>query len=147
MSIIKIAGKKFKLASRWSRLGAFLLDIGILGFCQALLMLSGFALYTTLDGFNFDDASDMTTVSIATLSVILWGFGLFYMDGFQKGGGFGKKLLSLQVVRVEDGKPANFKDASFVALLVYSNPSTGYSQSEKRDSGWVTNLRKQLSSN
>ena len=111
MSIIKIAGKKFKLASRWSRLGAFLLDIGLLGFCQALLSLSGFALFTILDGFNFDDASDMTSVSIATLSIILWGFGLFYMDGFQKGGGFGKRLLSLQVIRVEDGKPANFKDA------------------------------------
>lgn len=111
MSIIKVAGKKFKLASRWSRLGAFLLDIGLLGFCQVLLMFSGFALFNILDGFNFDDASGMTTVSIGTLSVILWGFGLFYMDGFQKGGGFGKKLLSLQVIRLEDGKPANFKDA------------------------------------
>ena len=111
MSIIKIAKKKFKLASRWTRLGAFLLDIGLLGFCQALLVLSAFALFTILDGFGFDDASDITTVSIGTLSIILWGFGLFYMDGFQKGGGFGKRLLSLQVIRLEDGEPANFKDA------------------------------------
>ena len=111
MSIIKIAGEKFKLASRWSRLGAFLLDVGLLGFCQAFLIFSGFGLFTIFDGFDFDNAADMTSVIIGALSVILWGFGLFYMDGFQKGGGFGKKLLSLQVIRVEDGKPANFKDA------------------------------------
>ncbi len=110
MSIIKIAEKKFKLASRWTRLGAFLLDIGLLGFCQALLILSGSVLFTIFDGFDFDNASDMTSIIIGTLSVILWGFGLFYMDGFQKGGGFGKRLLSLQVIRVEDGEPANFKD-------------------------------------
>ena len=111
MSIIKVAGKKLKLASRWARLGAFLLDIGLLGFCQALLMFSGFALFRILDGFDFDGASDMTSVIIGTLSVILWGFGLFYMDGFQRGGGFGKRLLSLQVIRLENGKPASFKDA------------------------------------
>ena len=111
MSIIKIAGKKFKLASRWARLCAFLLDIGFLGVCQALVFLSGYVLFTIFDGFNFDDVSNMTSIVIGTLSVILWGFGLFYMDGFQKGGGFGKKLLSLQVIRLEDGEPANFKDA------------------------------------
>ncbi len=111
MSIIKIAGKRFKLASRWARLGAFLLDIGLLGVCQALLLLSGFVLFRIFDGFNFLDASDTTSIIIGTLSVILWGFGLFYMDGFQKGGGFGKRLLSLQVIRVENGEPASFKDA------------------------------------
>ena len=41
MSIIKVAGKQFKLASRWARLGAFLLDVGLLGFCQALLIFGG----------------------------------------------------------------------------------------------------------
>ncbi len=112
MSIIKIAGKKFKLASRWTRLGAFLLDVGLLGFCQALLIFLGFLLFEIFDGFrNFHDASNMTSVSVATLSVILWGFGLFFMDGFKKGGGFGKRLLSLQTIRLEDGEPADFKDA------------------------------------
>ncbi|RKU33838.1 hypothetical protein C6499_00505 [Candidatus Poribacteria bacterium] len=110
-SIIKVAEKKFKLASRWARLGAFLLDVGFLGLCQALLIFSGFALFTIFDGFNIRDPSDMTTVSVGTLSVILWGFGLFFMDGFKRGGGFGKRLLSLQIIRLEDGKPANFKDA------------------------------------
>lgn len=111
-SIIKVAEKKFKLASRWARLGAFLLDIGLLGFCQALLSLLGIPLYEIFDYFfSRYEASDMTLVSIGTLSVILWGFGLFFMDGFKKGGGFGKRLLSLQIIRLEDGEPANFKDA------------------------------------
>ena len=39
------------------------------------------------------------------------------MDGVKKGGGFGKRLLSLQIVRLEDGEPANFKDA-FVRRFV-----------------------------
>ena len=111
MSIIKVAGKKFKLASRWARLGAFLLDVGLLGVCQALLIFGGFALFRLFDGFNFHNAADMTSVSVATLSVVLWLYGLFFMDGFKTGGGFGKRLLSLQIVRLEDGEPANFKDA------------------------------------
>ena len=111
-SIIKVAEKKFKLASRWARLGAFLLDVGFLGLCQALLIFSGFAFFEIFDTFiSRHDAWDMTSVSVGTLSVILWGFGLFFMDGFKEGGGFGKRLLSLQIVRLEDGKPANFKDA------------------------------------
>lgn len=60
MSIIKIAGKKFKLASRWSRLGAFLLDIGFLGVCQALVALSGYILWTIFDGFDFRASVDGT---------------------------------------------------------------------------------------
>ena len=38
MSIVKVIGEKFKLASRWARVGAFLLDVGLLGFCQALVI-------------------------------------------------------------------------------------------------------------
>ena len=45
------------------------------------------------------------------LTAALWIFGLFFMDGFRKGQGIGKKLLSLQVVRLKDGKPCTFKDA------------------------------------
>ena len=112
MSIIKVAGKKFKLASRWARLGAFLLDVGLLGFCQVLLISLGFVLFEVFDSFSgFRDASNMTSVIVATLSTVFWLYGLFFMDGFQKGGGFGKKLLSLQTIRLEDGEPANFKDA------------------------------------
>ena len=117
MSIIKVVGKKFKLASRWARLGAFLLDIGLLGVCQALLIFGGFALFTLFDGFNVHNASDMTSVSVVTLSVVLWLYGLFFMDGLKKGGGFGKRLLALQTIRLEDGEPVNFKDA-FVRRFV-----------------------------
>ena len=44
-------------------------------------------------------------------SAALWMFGLFFIDGFRKGQGIGKKLLSLQVLRLKDGKPCTFKDA------------------------------------
>ena len=42
MSIIKVAGKKFKLASRWARLGAFLLDVGLPGFLSSSFNFSRF---------------------------------------------------------------------------------------------------------
>ena len=51
MSIVKVIGEKFKLASRWARVGAFLLDVGLLGFCQALIILSGFLFYPILMTF------------------------------------------------------------------------------------------------
>ena len=113
MSIIKVAGKKFKLASRWARLGAFLLDVGLLGFCQFLLILLGSALFTILHGFSGGSYNplDVASVSIEILSIVLWIFGLFFMDGVKKGGGFGKNLLSLQIVRLKDGKPASLGDA------------------------------------
>ena len=51
------------------------------------------------------------SIFIALFSTVLWTFGLFFMDGFRKGQGIGKKLLSLQVLRLKDGKPCTFKDA------------------------------------
>ena len=55
---------------------------------------------------------DITSVSAATSKFYSLGiYGLLFMDGFKKGGGFGKRLLSLQTIRLEDGEPANFKDA------------------------------------
>lgn len=47
---------------------------------------------------------------ITTLSIALWVFGILLMDGVKKGGGFGKRLMSLQIIRLKDGKPANLKD-------------------------------------
>ena len=38
------------------------------------------------------------------------------MDGFKNGQGLGKKLLSLQVLKLKDGKPCTFKD-SFIRRL------------------------------
>ncbi len=111
MSIVKVIGEKFKLASRWSRVGAFLLDVVLLGFCQALVFLSGFILYPIYDDIlNIWNPDVFTNRMILLLSIVLWTFGILLMDGVKKGGGFGKRLMSLQIIRLKDGKPANLKD-------------------------------------
>ncbi|MCY4402291.1 MAG: PspA/IM30 family protein [Candidatus Poribacteria bacterium] len=113
MSIVRIAGEKFKLASRWARFGAFLLDIGFLVFCQGVLWLIGL-----LQSVMFTDHSeymmfgeDPAVVTFFVLSILLWNYGYFFMDGRDNGGGFGKKLLSLKIIRLKDGEQANYKDA------------------------------------
>ena len=56
------------------------------------------------------------------LETLLWGGAaigaaiLLFIDGFGDGQGPGKKLLSLQVLRLKNGKPCSFKD-SFVRRL------------------------------
>ncbi len=113
MSFIRIAGEKFKLASRWARLGAFLLDIGILGFSQGILWLIGLLQSVIFTDYNeymmFGD--DPATATLFFLSTLMWIYGYFLMDGRTGGAGFGKRLLSLQIIRLKDGEPANFKDA------------------------------------
>ena len=122
MKSIKIAGKKFKLASRMARICALFMDIAILGAVQ-----SGFALLLSLVAFLFLPTGpflpgpfDVSKSLLAGLglsifavlfSAALWIFGLLFIDGFRKGQGIGKKLLSLQVIRLKDGKPCTFKDA------------------------------------
>ena len=125
MASIKIAGRKFKLASRMARLYALFIDIAILGAVQsvfsilvsvAMLLFLGEAmlLFPGGEGNIFGKSiAGLVGLSIFAylLSAVLWTFGLFFMDGFRKGQGIGKKLLSLQVVRLKDGKPCTFKDA------------------------------------
>lgn len=106
MPIIKVAGEKFKLASRFKRLCAFLLDIGFLGFCHFVLFLMGF-----FEGLVFPE--------IAPFSIL----GLLFMDGIR--GGFGKSLLSLKVIRLKDGKPATFKDRFIRRFLGIFQPIDG----------------------
>ena len=106
MPIIKVAGEKFKLASRFKRLCAFLLDIGFLGFCHLVLFLMGF-----FEEFSFSEIA------------LFWIFGLLFMDGIR--GGFGKSLLSLKVIRLKDGKPATFKDKFIRRLLGIFQPVDG----------------------
>ena len=122
MKSIKIAGKKFKLASRMARICALFMDIAILGAVQL-----GFALLLSLVAFlflptgpflpgPFDVSKSLLaglglSIFAALFSAALWIFGLLFMDGFRKGQGIGKKLLSLQVIRLKDGKPCTFKDA------------------------------------
>ena len=120
MKFINIAGKKFKLASRLKRLYAFFIDVALIGAAQSIL---GFfvALVVVLPFHGNSWAIGMGFFSLFSLfSAILWILGLFFMDGFRKGQGIGKKLLSLQVLRLKDGKPCTFKDAflrRFAGLL------------------------------
>lgn len=127
MSIVRIVGEKFKLAHKWERLCAFLLDVGFLGFCQLLLTLGvliGVSVYESVFESVFDlwGGRETYNKTITYLSSTLWVFGIFFMDGVKKGGGFGKRLLSLQIVRLKDGKPANFKDAFIRRFLGIFQP-------------------------
>ena len=150
MKFIEIAGKKFKLASRFARLFAFFIDgMLVAGVLSVLVFLfdamgSGFGpslirigLLSALLWILGPKAKvDEDVLPLAQMSIIglfgpwlnygldtlLWGgtaIGaaiLFFIDGFSDGQGPGKKLLSLQVLRLKNGKPCTFKD-SFVRRL------------------------------
>ena len=154
MKFIEVAGKKFKLASRFARLFAFLIDgmlvAGVLSILVFLFdaMGSGIGpslirigllsalLWTLGPKTKITQVADESAFPLVQMSIIalfgpwlnygldtlLWGgtaIGaaiLFFMDGFGDGQGPGKKLLSLQVLRLKNGKPCSFKD-SFVRRL------------------------------
>ena len=154
MKFIEIAGKKFKLASRFARLFAFLIDgmlvAGVLSILVFLFdaMGSGIGpslirigllsalLWTLGPKTKITEVADESAFPLVQISIIalfgpwlnygldtlLWGGAaigaaiLFFMDGFGDGQGPGKKLLSLQVLRLKNGKPCSFKD-SFVRRL------------------------------
>ena len=150
MKFIEVAGKKFKLASRWARLSAFFIDGMLVGGVLSILVFlfdamgSGIgpslirigllsALLWTLGPKTkiHEDAFPLAQMSIIGLfgpwlnyglDTLLWGSAtigaaiLFFIDGFSDGQGPGKKLLSLQVLRLKNGKPCSFKD-SFVRRL------------------------------
>lgn len=150
MKFIEVAGKKLKLASRFARLSAFLIDgmlvAGILSILVFLFDAMGSGIGPSLIRIGLlsallwtlgpktkihEDALQMTQMSIIGLfgpwlnyglDTLIWGgtaIGaaiLFFMDGFGDGQGPGKKLLSLQVLQLENGKPCSFKD-SFVRRL------------------------------
>ena len=120
MKFIEVAGKKFKLASRLTRLYAFFIDIALIGAAQSFLGF--FVAFVSILFLNerFWAAGIGISAFFALFSAALWIFGLFFIDGFRKGQGIGKKLLSLQVLRLKDGKPCTFKDAflrRFAGLL------------------------------
>lgn len=97
MKWIEIAKKKFSIGSRLARMFALYVDILCISLGQGFL----FFLYPI---FNDSD-------SFFLISAALWLFGLLGMDGIMGGRSFGKRLLSLQVVRLKDGKPCSFKDS------------------------------------
>ena len=113
MKSIKIAGKKFKLASRMTRLYAFFIDVVLIGIIQVVLEL-----LLPIEALLYGESLWLLKIFFVLFEIFLdlgglalWIFGLFFIDGFNKGQGIGKKLLSLQVLRLIDGKPCTFKDA------------------------------------
>ena len=111
MKSIEIAGKKIKLGSRLARLYAFFIDFTLISCIQFILILILGPFTNEVLFSNRDAVFTTTMISLSVLSAALWIFGLFFIDGIRKGQGIGKKLLSLQVLRLKDGKPCTFKDA------------------------------------
>ena len=146
MEFVEITGKKFRLGSRFARLFASFIDGMLLasillalflllaavspGFVQigllsALLWILGpktklprnvLVVAQLLLVFLFGPWGHKNPETLAQSGTALWIAGMFLMDGFKNGQGFGKKLLSLQVLRLKDGKPCTFKD-SFIRRL------------------------------
>ena len=100
MKFIEVAGKKFKLASRKTRLYAFIID------CALIFLVSSFL--GALLPFPYFLSEP--------LSNLLFIVGLLFIDGFQKGRGIGKQLFSVRVLRLKDGKPCTYK-SSFIRRL------------------------------
>ena len=115
MKAIEIAGKKIKLGSRLARLYALFIDFTCLSVVQiiaaALMHLIGELISPTMLDRPEGALQGFILGTFVFSSMALWVFGLFFIDGFRKGQGIGKKLLSLQVLRLKDGKPCTFKDA------------------------------------
>ena len=146
MEFVEITGKKFRLGSRFARLFASFIDGMLLasillalflllaavspGFVQigllsALLWILGpktklprnvLVVAQLLLVFLFGPWGHNNPETLAQSGTALWIAGMFLMDGFKNGQGLGKKLLSLQVLRLKDGKPCTFKD-SFIRRL------------------------------
>ena len=146
MKSIKIAGREFTLGSRLARLFAFFIDgmslasillilfllleavsSGpiLIGLFSALLWILGpktklprsaLVVAQLLIVFLFGPWVNSDFQTFAWRGTALCTAGLFFMDGFKNGQGVGKKLLSLQVLRLKDGKPCTFKD-SFIRRL------------------------------
>ena len=146
MKFVEITGKKFRLGSRLARLFAFFIDGMLLASILLVLFLllaavsPGFAQIGLLSALLWilgpKTKLPRNTLVVAQLLLVfllgpwghnnpetlaksgtaLWIAGMFLMDGLKNGQGPGKKLLSLQVLRLKDGKPCTFKD-SFIRRL------------------------------
>ncbi len=115
MKFIEVAGKKIKLGSRLTRLYALFIDLTSLTVVQiiavCLMRLIGHIISPSMWNHPETGWQSFILGTFVFSSFALWALGLFFIDGFRKGQGFGKKLLSLQVLRLKDGKPCTFKDA------------------------------------
>ena len=115
MKSIEIAGKEFKLGSRLARLYALFIDFTCLSVVQiiSICLMRLIAHIISPSMWNRPEGALQGFIlgTFVFSSLAMWAFGLFFLDGFRKGQGIGKKLLSLQVLRLKDGKPCTFKDA------------------------------------
>ncbi|MDE0086859.1 MAG: PspA/IM30 family protein [Candidatus Poribacteria bacterium] len=116
MKPLEIAGKKFKLASRAARTLAFILDLMVTSFTSSIL--------ATLFGllFMFQRSFMFPITLFPLLYFVVWSAVLLFMDGFKNGQGFGKRALSLQVIRLKDGKPCSFKDSFIRRVTGFFQP-------------------------
>lgn len=119
MKFITITGKNFELASPKRRLSAFLIDVICLFYMNLTFLFLFFIFFyvpfvdpysSPLSFFNVFLGGHSKFVSLGLLILML-----LFIDGFD-GRGFGKRVMSLQVVRLKDGKPGNFID-SFIRRL------------------------------
>jgi phage shock protein A len=115
MKFIEIAGKKIKLGSRLARLYALFIDFTCLSVIQiiSLCLMRLIAHIISPSMWDRPEGAWQGFIlgTFVFSSLAMWAFGLLFIDGFRKGQGIGKKLLSLQVIRLKDGKPCTFKDA------------------------------------
>lgn len=107
MKLIEIAGKKFRLATRSARTFALFLDLITTCIGSTCLSFLIGLLFTLVSG----DSVLLNTPMFSSLNFMLWILGFLLMDGFKDGMGFGKRALSLQVIRLKDGQPCTFKDS------------------------------------
>ena len=114
MKSLEIAGKKFKLASRAARTIALILDLVVTSFASSILVTLFSLLFIFRHPFN--------PIPMMLLSLGVWSAGLLFMDGFKNGQGFGKRALSLQVIRLKDGKPCSFKDSFIRRVTGFFQP-------------------------
>ena len=98
---IRIARQEFELAPLKLRLSAFLIDV------SCLLYITFFV---TLIAYPNPEIALLPFRTVQSINLGLWIFGLFFMDGFN-GCGPGKRAMSIQVVRLKNGRPGGFKDA------------------------------------
>ena len=85
MKSIKIAGKKFKLASRLTRLYAFFIDVALIGAAQSVL-----AFFLSLVAVLFLHQNSWSIgigfiPFVALFSLALWIFGLFLSMASERG--------------------------------------------------------------
>ncbi|MYC76711.1 hypothetical protein F4X10_13180 [Candidatus Poribacteria bacterium] len=115
MKSIEIAGKKFQLGSRLARLYALFIDFTCLSVVQiiALCLMRLVAHIIAPSMWDHPESAWQGFIlgTFAFSSIAMWVFGFLFLDGFRNGQGLGKKLLSLQVLRLKDGKPCTFKNA------------------------------------